>query len=208
MMPTLPMSDAHRALVTVVTALAGTDDAPEPAEVSAFLALFRPRMVARGAHLVQAGDLAPSLDFVVEGFLRLYYLRPDGREFTKGFVRAGSFHTVLESVLEDRPTRYAVQAATPARLLVADYREVATYFDRHVFWQRLARRVLERLALLKLRREATLLMDSAATRYAAFLHELGELEPQLTDGVIASYLGVTPETLSRIKRDRVIAVRS
>ncbi|MFN0250935.1 MAG: Crp/Fnr family transcriptional regulator [Kofleriaceae bacterium] len=200
MAPTAP--DPQQMLTLVLGGIASTDERPPPEQLVKFVSMFHPKKLESGDMYRHSGELAPSLDFVVSGFLRLAYLREDGREFTKGFVRPGVFHAVLDTVLGGVPSRYFAQAATPVRMLVADYNAIAAFFETHVFWHRLSRRLFERLALHKQRREASLLMDSAAARYEDFLSEYADLEPQITDQMIASYLGVTAETLSRIKRER------
>ncbi len=197
------MPDHRDELRALLASVGSPGGGPPTGQLEDFFALFRERRVARGDHHLRAGDLAATFELVVDGVVRLYYVRADGREFTKGFLRRGNVHAGLESVLAGTPCRYSVQAVTATRLLVADYARLAELFERDLFWQRLARRFFAELALKKIRREAALLMDPATTRYEAFLTEFGEIEALVADHVIASYLGVTPETLSRIKRARL-----
>lgn len=170
-------------------------------------AVFRWRALGRGETLHRAGDQATTIELVVDGVLRLYYLRDDGREFTKGFVRPRLFHAAPYALLDAAPLCYTVEAVTPAVVLVGDYDSTMAIFDRDLTLQKCARRLFQHLAAAKQRREAALLMQSAAERYSGFLKEMREIEQQVPDAIIASYLGITPETLSRVKRERILSAR-
>lgn len=160
---------------------------------------LRHRRLERGAHLVRAGERPTTVAFVAEGLLRLYYGRDDGREFNKSFVAAPDFASAHEALLTGEPSRLAIQALEPSRLVVLDYDVLTSFYERDMAWQRMARLFVERLYVKKARKEAALLMDSAAERYRTFLAEYGPLEARIPDYHIASYLGITPEALSRLK---------
>jgi CRP/FNR family transcriptional regulator, anaerobic regulatory protein len=167
-----------------------------------FSGLFRSRKVDRKAHFLHVGDRASTLGFVVSGLFRLYYTRSDGREFNKSFVAEGHFIAALESLLSGEASRVAFEALEDAELLVAPYEQVAAFYERDMFWQRFGRLHAERLLLRKVRREESLLLDPAPVRYEDFLREHGAIEGRVPAYHVASYLGITPEALSRIKAKR------
>jgi CRP-like cAMP-binding protein len=195
------MPEQTSSMIERVFGALATRAIPEPV-LAKLVGLFSPRHFHRGAVVVQAGERTSSLQIVIEGVLRLHYTRRDGREFTKGLVRAGQLHAILECVSAGCPSRYTVTAAIPAHLLVADYPAVFALCDEEWSLQIVARTLFEQLALLKTRREESLLMSTASERYSQFLDDFRDIEPRLTDQVIASYLRVAPETLSRLKRAR------
>lgn len=160
---------------------------------------LRHRCLERGAHLVRAGERPTTVAFVAEGLLRLYYGRADGREFNKSFVAAPDFASAHEALLTGEASRLAIQALEPTRLVVLDYAVLTSFYERDIVWQRMARLFVEGLYVKKARKEAALLMDSAAERYRTFTTECGHLEGRIADYHIASYLGITPEALSRLK---------
>lgn len=140
--------------------------------------------------------------FVAEGIVRLFSTRGDSKEFNKSFVGPGEFAGSLESRLSGHPSRLTMETVTECALLRARYDALATMYPRHAFWERLGRVTTETLYLLKARREAALLMDSASSRYEAVLREWGPLANSIPNYHIASHLGITPEALSRIRRAR------
>jgi len=173
-----------------------------------FARLFRRRSLEKGDFLVRAGDLTDSVAFVSSGVARMFYTRRDGKEFNKGFVSSPDFVSALEALITNAPSSLSIQALSPMRLLVASYAELSKLYDRDMYWQRVGRLIVERIYVKKVRREASLLMDSAAERYAAFLADHHAALDQVADYHIAAYLGITPEALSRLRRARAKPARS
>jgi CRP-like cAMP-binding protein len=140
--------------------------------------------------------------FVEHGVLRLYYLGLDGKQHNKTFVCAGDFVAALEALLCHTTSELSIQALTPSTLWVADYERFTAFYERDMYWQRLGRRFVEQVFVKKARREAEFLLCTAQERYAHFRRDHAELEDIVPDLHIASYLGITPEAFSRLKRDR------
>jgi CRP-like cAMP-binding protein len=201
------MSDLTSSVVERVFGGLATRAIPAPA-LAKLAALFSRHHFRRGAVVAETGARTSTVQIVTDGVLRLHYTRRDGREFTKGLVRAGQLHAILECISAGGPSRYTVSAAVPTELLVADYSAVSAVCDEEGSLRIVVRTLFEQLALMKTRREESLLMATAAERYTQFLDDFRDLEPLLTDQVIASYLRVAPETLSRLKRARTDRARA
>ncbi len=173
---------------------------PPPQSFEDFAELFRARTLEKGEYFVRAGEEAAAVAFVCSGVARLFYTRNDGKEFNKGFVAAPDFMSVLEALITQEPSRLNIQALTPMQLLVAPYSRLGALFERDAYWERLGRRIVEQVYVKKVRREASLLMDTAAERYRAFVAEQRAVSDAVPDYHVAAYLGITPEALSRLKR--------
>lgn len=180
-------------LRAAVEALGG-EQAPE---FERFAALFGTRLLEKGSFFVREGDNAQHLAFVCEGIARMFYTRADGKEYNKGFIRASGFMSALEALITGEPTRLSVQALTPMRVLVAEYAQVSAFFERHMFWQRVGRRSVERVYVRKVQREASLLMDSAAERYAAFRRDYRDAADPACVGVAEASPGHQPDRTAR-----------
>lgn len=164
---------------------------------------LRPRRLERGALLIHRGDAVSQVALVCSGLLRIYYPRPDGKEFIKSFVWAPDFVAAFESLLTGEPSPVAVECLEDAMLCELDYGLVRGLQERDPFWQRFGRLLAERLYVKKARREAALLLDSASQRYETFLATHGPVAERIPGYHVAAYLGITPEALSRIRRRRV-----
>ncbi len=163
---------------------------------------FSQRELKKRTLWLRAGEPSLHLGFVVRGVFRLFYACRDGKEVNKSFVAEDDFLTSIGASIEGVPSRLSIESLTDATILTVPYAVVAGFYERDMFWQRLGRLMMERLVVKKLEREASLLMDTAAVRYEAFLREHASIEARVPDHHIARYLGITPEALSRLRRAR------
>ena len=176
----------------------GLDDA----ELAAVLPHTRVRTIPRGAFLLEPGDRAIESGIVVAGLVREYFPLADGREVTRGFAGPGAYVGSLSDLLSDAPARSAVVADAEARIVVTPWARIQAAAAAHPGWARLLHQIVERLYLAKAEREYELLALDAEGRYQRFLDRYAALEPQIAQRHVASYVGITPEHLSRLRRRR------
>ena len=168
-------------------------------ELARLGALFRPQSARRGDLLLRAGETPHTLTFVLSGLLRLYYIDGAGREFTKSLCVENDIVAAYSALLLGTPSRLFIEALEESQLLVANYRDYQALAAQHPCWQMIERKRAELLFIKKELRESALLLDDAETRYAQFLAEYPGLEARVKQHHIASYLGITPVSLSRIR---------
>jgi CRP-like cAMP-binding protein len=173
---------------------------PPDHELDEFLKLFQIRSIEKGAYFVRAGDRSTELAFVNAGLLRFFYQTTDGKEFNKSFVAENQFTAAYSAFLTDMPARFSIQALEECHLLICDLHMVVNMFDRHDCWERLGRILAEQLFIKKEAREAEFLLDDAETRYRNFQKQYPGLEGRVAQYHVASYLGITPVALSRIRK--------
>lgn len=174
--------------------------APVPPEQWVKLeAHLRPRRLAKGRNFIEPGQPADEAAIVVSGLLRFYYTDADGREATKAFRGPGEMVAAYAELLDRRPSRTTIEALEDSELLVVRYDRFTALYKAHACWQELGRVIAEDHYRQRERREQELLLDSATKRYRTFLKEKPELAAKLPQKLIASYLGITPVALSRIR---------
>ncbi|MFO0681091.1 MAG: Crp/Fnr family transcriptional regulator [Sandaracinus sp.] len=173
-----------------------------PAELAEGLALVRVRELARGERLLRAHEQATDVAVVVKGLLREHFVLEDGTERTKAFVLSGEASGSLADLLSGAPSRAFIVAEEPTRLLVAPYAALRALGARSPAWAAVGRASVEQLLLRKAEREWELLALDAEQRYARFRERHPGLEARTLARHVASYLGITPAHLSRLRARR------
>lgn len=161
---------------------------------------FELRRFAAGEYLARAGSVMTHSFHIAGGLVRLFYTTADGTEHNKGFGVEGRVVGSAASKILGQPAGYDIQALEDAVTLAMPFKAADALLDRHPAWERLRRLALERLFLEKELREMEFLLFDATTRYRRFMRGEPALAARLPLHHVASYLGITPVALSRIRR--------
>jgi len=162
--------------------------------------LIEPLSIGRGERLLRPGRRCESLWFLSEGAMRSISADEGGDEFTFFLFFEGSFVSDLRSLLSGEPSRFAIEALEPCRLETLPYRKLQLFLDGHPAAQGAFRALLETAYVELDRRAESLLLESAVDRYLGFLRRYGNQATRIPQHVVASWLGIKPESLSRIRR--------
>lgn len=193
--PTPADLEAYRAALSVIGPVA-------PSVSNSAIPLLRVRQLDRGAYVLRAGDEARDVAFVVLGVLREYFPLPNGTERTKSFVVEGQTSGSLADLLSGKPSRASIVAEEPTRILIASWQALRELARDDSGWAEIGSRYAERLVLRKAQREYELLALDAEARYARFREDFPGLEARIAAKHVASYVGITPVHLSRLRRRR------
>ncbi len=172
---------------------------PSPAR-AALDAICSVRSFGAGDWLLRAGERAEWCFVITEGLVRELYVSDAGEEHTRSFLGAGEATGSLLDLLSGEPAVTWIQALEPTRTVAFRYREFEVLARQHPALADLARRNAEQLAVRKTRREHEMLALTAAQRYRRWLEQHRALDAKISRRLLASYLGVTPEHLSRLTR--------
>jgi CRP-like cAMP-binding protein len=175
--------------------------APLPDDAWALLTPhLRYRALSRGETWINEGEQEHDIGLVLEGNMRHYYTR-DGEEKTTYFYFENHLVSAYFSAVSGKPSLLTIEALTDCRFLVFSYQLLKSLYDQSPPWERFGRVLAEYLAFGLEERMAGLLMLSPEERYLELLqgtkHKIIERIPQ---HYIANYLGVTPVSLSRIRK--------
>lgn len=158
----------------------------------------RERRFTPGEHLVREGRVATHLYFIVDGLVRLY-LTTDGEERTRGFDFQGRFTGAYHSVLNGRPALDSIQALEPTCTLCFPGDLLMQLYEGHRCWDRVGRRLHELQSLRVADKEMRFRRYKAEEHYQLLIERRSPLIARVPLRYLASYLGITPETLSRIR---------
>ncbi|MDF7811934.1 Crp/Fnr family transcriptional regulator [Hymenobacter sp. YC55] len=170
------------------------------AEWAPLAAGLQARQLARRELFVTQGKPSTDLCLVLSGACRLFYTRPDGEEKTTYFFFENHLMGSYQSCLTGQPSAFSIEALAPTELLVFPYALLVALYDEWPVYERFGRLLAEYLLLGTDARLAELLLLSPEQRYQALLrsHKTKILE-RVPQHYIASYLGITPVSLSRIR---------
>lgn len=152
-----------------------------------------------GEVVIQAQRFTGCFYICLAGLLRNFYLLENGKEFNKSFIFAPGVAGALSEYVNQQASLFSMDCLEDATLLKIPF-DFLKKVEARSCVQKLYLHVVETLALLKEKREASLLIDNAELRYLAFLEQYPSLLNRLPDYHIATYIGITPVALSRIKK--------
>ena len=185
-----------------VTRLADMMDLPGSIPREEWRRLFQRKKdirLTKDEYFLMAGDVPEYIGFVRSGLLRLFYINSVGVEVNKHLCVAKTGAISYSAFLLREESKFYIQALEDTRLLAIDYQTYLDLLDDHACWQVMARKLAQLLFILKEKREFEFLLHDARQRYLQFLQDYPGLENRLSQYHIASYVGITPESLSRIR---------
>lgn len=161
------------------------------------------RQLAKHDLFATEGKVADEVGFVLNGDMRHYYTK-DGEEKTTYFYFEQHFVSSYISCMTRKPSLLTIEALTDCQLLVFRYSVLLQLFEQSPAWERFGRLLAEYLAIGLEERMSGLLMLTPEERYLQLLQgNKQKIIARIPQHYIASYLGITPVSLSRI-RNRLI----
>jgi len=144
------------------------------------------------------GQVTKDLGFICKGIMRIFYLNEKGEEWNKHFLQENDF--VASSISPEKKSITNIQALSKVLILCIPYVELMKIANKHkqinVFIQKLTFEYLEQ----KQEREIRLLSENAMSNYLMFIENFPDFENKIPHYHIASYLGITPTQLSRLRK--------
>lgn len=156
----------------------------------------------KGDLLIKEGQVSKYLQFVFSGIYRVYEIR-EGKEITTYFNTSdrNRFVANFVSLLTQQPSLHRIECIVPGELLSIDYKDWQVMYEKSHALTSFGRIMAEFNYVLAMERIESLQYQSATDRYLKFLKHYPLLMNQIPQHYIASYLGITPESMSRIRKD-------
>ena len=164
--------------------------------------LFKTETLEKGAYWLKAGKYCDKMSFIQQGILRMYVSQPD-REVTQWIGSAGFFITDISSFVFRNISKFHIQALTETRLYTIDHAEYLTLGKLVPKWNEFERLFIGKYFVIMESRVFDLISKPAEERYQQLFDQNRELFNQVPLQYLASMLGMTPETFSRIRKKMV-----
>ncbi len=185
--------------------LQGIGNLPEQ-EIRRFIELVKVKELAKGHFFIREGHETNKLGVIKKGLFRNVYLTENGSECTFSFSAENDFIYECQAMRTFDVAQYSVQAIEQSTIFEVDYKAWVEPFKDSVWWNKLLLDLTTAESSEKSSREISLMSLSAPERYAEFLKKYAHLESRLKQHMIASYLGISPVSLSRIRKEMGLIV--
>ena len=172
-------------------------------EVEFFTSLLKPRTLRKRQYLLQAGDVSLYETFVIKGLLRAYTVDKTAQEHVVLFASEGWWISDMYSFLTNTPATQHIDALEDSEVLCIEKGDLERLYNDVPKFERFFRIILQNAFVANQQRIIASISQSAEELYVNFVKRYPTLEQRIPQVQIASYLGITPETLSRIRRQRM-----
>lgn len=167
------------------------------------ISCFEFKKASRKELLLEAGKTANKIFFLSEGFVRFFHTKKDGTEVTSDFYFTPGFITSFTSLIEQKPSIVNIQVMVKMEVLFIKYKDLMALYDKEHKVERLGRLLAEQVFITSEKHLLSFLNDSPQDRYLWLMKEYPEYVKNIPLHYLASYLGITAESLSRIRNRSV-----
>ncbi len=166
-----------------------------------FTSKLQRRILPKKTVFLKINEIENHISFIESGVVRLFIPKENPeKEITFGFSFKNQFISAYDSFLTQQPSLYQLQTLIETSVLSISHNDLQEVYDKTKIGNLIGRLTAERLFLIKSKREQNLLNLSAEERYVALFKERPELLKVIPLKYISSYIGVTAQALSRIRK--------
>ena len=171
----------------------------ESKEVDLIKSCFKPFFLAKGAFYLRAGEINKHVGFLDKGLVR-YFVYKNEEESTFEFTKEGEFIADYQSFNNRSASLQNIQAIEDCELLIINYPDVQTIFNSTRNGNLIGRHIIEHRFDVMVSRLLALYMQTPEERYKSFVDHYADLTQRIPQYLIASFVGVQPQSLSRIRK--------
>jgi CRP-like cAMP-binding protein len=170
-----------------------------PEEKEVIRSLFKEKIYKKGELFLADGQICKHVGFIARGVMR-YYINHDGEEKTYAFSQENQYVSNYESFLPQRPSSKIIQALEDSHVFLISYSDLQILYAKVREGERYGRIAVEAVFLQMLRDINSFYTETPEVRYEGFLKHHPDLQQRISQYHIASFVGVKPQSLSRIRK--------
>jgi CRP-like cAMP-binding protein len=172
--------------------------------ISRFKPIFKLKRMEKGDYFIRQGDMSVEMGFVEKGLFRSFYLDGKGNDVTKYFYPEGSMLFSYAAHLAQSPSAYSVQALEDGEIYIAPIIEFERLIKGDYELMEHYKRIIDEMLVTKEAHALSFKLLDGIGRYKAFITENPGLERRVKQYHLATYLGITPVSLCRIRKKAAI----
>ena len=157
------------------------------------------KTIKAGETLLRQGKTSKDIAFIEHGLFRQYYINDDGKEITSCFCKENSITTSYKSLITQQESEISIQAVEDSKLIIVSLETIKKLLKTEIFWQQFGRLAAENEFIISESHNRFLKDLSATDRYLKILNNDKDLLQRVPLKYLASYLQISPETLSRVR---------
>jgi len=161
---------------------------------------FKVKKIRKKQYFLQEGDVAFHTAYIEKGCLKTFTVDSEGSEHIYQIAIEGWWTSDMYSFLTGEPAIYNIEAVEDSVLLIIDKVGREIIFEKIPKFERFMRILIEKNLVANQNRLNSMMMQSAEERYLSFIKKYPQLVKRVPQHMVASYLGIKPETLSRIRK--------
>lgn len=161
---------------------------------------FMLKLIKKDHFFLQEGEKSREIGFIMKGLFRSYYIDKMGNDITKYFYAEGGTLFSYVAYLSQKESTYCIQALEDSELLVMKIEDLERIVDGNYELLLFYKKMIDNVLVAKEEHANSFKLLNSADRYKQFLTKYPDLEKRLKQCQLASYLGITPVSLSRIRK--------
>lgn len=165
--------------------------------------VIKEKTFVKGEIILSDNSIKKEHIFVSSGCLRSFYKTENGKEYTIQFAINNWWISDYMTLYSDAKSSISIESLTPSKVFILDKNNVDKLYKEHPAFEAFQRKNFEKRIAILQKRILSLLTLSASEKYDQFLKDYSDFEKIIPNYQIASYLGITPQSLSRIRKERI-----
>jgi CRP/FNR family transcriptional regulator, anaerobic regulatory protein len=175
--------------------------APSIEDLALMLPFVQYKRFKKGESLTKVGEISQYIYFNIKGIGRSYLQLPNGIEKTYFIITEHTIFSDYTSVTSQTPATENIEALVDMEVFCMSYPNLLRLYEEHPVWETFGRIISDFNFAFSQKRLRSMMNDDAKTKYIKFKTHYSEIAHLIPQQVIASYLGITPQSLSRLKKE-------
>ncbi|MEM1122504.1 MAG: Crp/Fnr family transcriptional regulator [Bacteroidota bacterium] len=171
----------------------------QPEDFEAFFRITTKLKFRKGERIIERGDTRKKVFVILKGIVRGFIYNYKRRELTTFLHQENEPFMAYEPVVQNKPTNHIFECLEPTEVLSFDYEELITLTEKNANIKKVKDAIITNSLIFALQRNEQFIQESPEKRYLSFIEHHSDLMQRVSQKHIASYLGITAVSFSRVK---------